>query len=225
MKKYAIIVAGGCGTRLGGDLPKQFQSLKGRPVLWWAMKAFHDEDPATQIILVLNKDYFDVWERLFNSLPEEERILHKVCRGGQSRTESVKNGLSLVPKAEDVLVAVHDAARPLVNPEMISGGWEAGAAYGAAVPAVPVTDSLRKISGGGSEAVDRSDYVAVQTPQVFKATVLKNAYDANPDAVFSDDASATEAAGHKTALYKGSPRNMKVTNPGDIEIACLLLDS
>lgn len=224
MKKYAVIVAGGTGTRLGGGLPKQFRDLKGRPMVWWSMKAFRDADPETEIVLVVHPDYIDSWKKLFSTLPESDRIIHEVKGGGNSRTESVASGISEIEASEDVLIAVHDAARPLVSVSLIERGWEAGAKYGASVPAIPVTDSLRHINKDGSEAIDRKDYVAVQTPQVFRASVLKDAYAKNPGMTFTDDASATEAAGWKTALFVGAPDNMKVTNPGDLEIASLLLD-
>lgn len=249
MEKFAVIVAGGEGTRLGGGLPKQFRPLLGRPVLWWSLKAFHDEDPDVRLRVVLHPDYFDKWQELFDALPEEERFSHDVVSGGKSRTESVKNGIAAIPASIDAMIAVHDAARPLVSVDMIRRGWVAAEAFGGAVPAVPVVDSLRRVardsrseaplmlyssvpsetlaaSGkfrGGSVAVDRSDYVAVQTPQVFRAALLKGAYDRVPDAIFSDDAAAYESAGGKPVLFDGSPLNMKITNPGDIEIATLLL--
>jgi len=222
-EKYAIIVAGGTGSRLGGGLPKQFRPLNGRPMAWWSMKAFHEADSSTRIILVVHPDYVGMWDELMSQLPPEDHVPHVVRGGGASRTASVINGLEGVPMADNVLVAVHDAARPLVSTGIISRGWVAGAESGAAVPAVAVTDSLRRVTDAGNEAVDRSEYVAVQTPQVFRAAVLKGAYQRFPDTVFSDDASATEAAGNVTALFDGDHANMKVTNPGDIEIASLLL--
>ena len=225
MKKHAIIVAGGEGTRIGGALPKQFREVNGRPLLWWSLKAFRDEDLYTKIILVLHPDFIEFWDELHGSLPEVDQIRHTVTPGGSSRTASVKNGMKLVEDSEDSLVAIHDAARPLVTVDMIARGWEAAAKNGGAVPAVPVTDSLRHLEGDGSVAVDRSEYVAVQTPQVFQSRLLAEAYDRNPDAVYSDDASAFEAAGWLPVLFEGSPQNMKVTNPGDIEIATLLLKS
>ncbi len=225
MEKYAIIVAGGEGTRLGGGLPKQFRELNGRPVLWWSLKAFHDENPDTHIRVVLHPGFFDEWDLLVEALPVDERIAHEVVCGGRTRTESVKNGMMGIPADKESLVAIHDAARPLVTPAMISRGWEAALATGGAVPAVPVTDSLRRLTPEGNEAVDRSEYVAVQTPQVFLTEKLRAAYEAMPDAVFSDDASAFEAAGGRVTLFEGSPDNMKITNPGDIEEAALKLDA
>lgn len=224
MEKYAVIVAGGEGTRLGGGLPKQFRELKGRPVLWWSLKAFHDEDPTTHLRVVLHPRFFEQWQTLFHSLPEEEQFSHEVVAGGSSRTASVKNGIAAVPSSPEALIAVHDAARPLVSVDMIARGWAAAGKAGGAVPGVAVTDSLRHLNDQGSEAVDRSEYVAVQTPQVFRADLLKGAYALQPDAIFSDDASAYEAAGGRPVLFQGSPVNMKVTNPGDLEIAEVLLN-
>ncbi|MEZ3531867.1 MAG: 2-C-methyl-D-erythritol 4-phosphate cytidylyltransferase [Muribaculaceae bacterium] len=223
MKKNAVIVAGGAGTRLGSELPKQFLDLCGRPMLWWSIKAFHDEDPLTRIIVVMNAGFLDLWKDLNGKLLPEERIPHELMLGGSTRTESVKNGLAAISAMPGELVAVHDAARPLVSADMIAAGWREAEKSGAAIPAVAVTDSLRRVFSDGSEAVDRSGYVAVQTPQVFSSSMLKSAYDSVPGGVFTDDASAIEAAGGKVALYKGSHDNMKVTNPGDLEIAALLL--
>lgn len=221
IKKYAVIVAGGTGSRLGGGLPKQFREIDGRPMVWWSMKAFMEADSSTHIILVIHPDYVEAWKELCSGLPDECLIEHEVVSGGASRTESVINGLSLIPDGEDFYVAVHDAARPLVSPEMIKRGWKAGRENDAAVPVIPVTDSLRILTGDVSEAVDRSRFVAVQTPQVFRVSLLKQAYEISGGAVFSDDASAVEAAGYMVGLYEGSPDNIKVTNPGDIEVAML----
>ena len=224
MKKYAVIVAGGSGQRMGGELPKQFQDLKGVPMLCRSMKAFHEEDEETEIILVLPENYISLWRELFSSLCRDYSISHKIAKGGSSRTESVKNGLALIPDKEESLVAVHDAARPLITKRMIEAGWKEAEEKGAAVPAVPVIDSLRLInSSGKSEAVDRSLFVAVQTPQVFKTSLLKRAYKENPEKIYSDDATAVEAIGQKISLFEGEVRNMKVTNPGDFEIAALYI--
>lgn len=223
MKKYAIIVAGGEGTRMGGGLPKQFRDLRGLPVVVWSMLAFREEDPATEIILVVNPRFMETWDGMFRALPEEARVPHAVIGGGDSRTSSVRNGLELTEDGGDVLVAVHDAARPLLSTEMISRGWKAAEVSGCAVPGVPVTDSLRIVGNGTNRAVDRSDYVAVQTPQVFNAAILKKAYAGNPGKAFSDDASACEAAGFSTVIYEGDYSNIKITNPGDLAIASIIL--
>lgn len=225
MEKYAVIVAGGSGLRAGGPLPKQFQELAGRPMLWWAMDAFRREDPETRIILVVNGDYISLWNKLYGSLPEADKIPCRVCRGGASRPESVARGLQLVGQ-EAALVAVHDAARPLVSTELIARGWEAAMRSGAAVPVVAVADSLRMLSNAGSEPVDRSRYVAVQTPQVFRSSVLLDAYRSVADySGFTDDASLVEAAGHQVALFDGDPVNVKITHPGDAALAASRLEA
>ncbi len=225
MHKYAIIVAGGEGNRAGGVVPKQFQLIAGIPMLWWSVRAFHAEDPDTRIILVLHPGFFDEWDLLYAELPEADRKIdvHISC-GGRSRLESVRNGLMSVPDGNDALVAVHDAARPLVSVEMISRGWLAAEESGAAVPAVSMTDSIRRIEDGVSVSVPRKDYVKVQTPQVFDASLLKHAYEGTLSDLMTDDASVVEAAGHKISLYEGSPYNMKVTEPLDIKIAETLIE-
>lgn len=226
VKKYAIIVAGGEGNRAGGSIPKQFQKIGGIPMLWWSVRAFHNEDKGTNIILVLHPGFFDDWDILFAELPEEDRkIPVKVVAGGRSRLESVKNGLYSVPSGVKSLVAVHDAARPLVNVEIIERGWLSALDEGAVVPVVPVNDSLRRIEEDGNVAVPRKDYVKVQTPQVFDADVIKAAYLLPLNNEMTDDASVVEAYGHSISLYRGEPDNFKVTDPIDLKIAGMILES
>jgi len=222
--KYAVIVAGGCGRRAGGEVPKQFQMLRGRPMLWWSMKAFMDEDESVSLVLVLHKDYQELWHRMFQALPPSERFAHEIAAGGETRYHSVKNGLSLIPEHRDAFVAVHDAARPMIAPQVIRRGWKASAGNNCgAVPVVPVTDSLRLLSDNSSRAVDRTRFAAVQTPQIFPLALLRNAYRKPFSPLFTDDASVAEAAGVKCILYPGDTRNVKVTNPGDIAIAELIM--
>ena len=223
MRKYAVIVAGGSGTRMGGGMPKQFRPLCNRPVLWWSMKAFHDEDPQTRLILVLPREFITLWQDFYTSLPHEDHFAHEIATGGASRTESVKNGLQLIEFEEDALVAVHDGARPLVTASLISKGWDTARKYNAAVPAVPVTDSLRCVESYPSVAVDRDKYVAVQTPQVFRVDLLKEAYRKAGDQTFSDDASAVENLGREVTLFEGEGSNIKITNPKDMAVAETLL--
>lgn len=225
MRKYAIIVAGGEGTRAGGALPKQFQDISGRPMLWWTMKAFADEDPSVKIIVVMNPRCVDLWRDLFFGLPANEQISHEIAMGGASRTESVENGLMAVTPSADSYVAIHDAARPLVDRATLRNGWLTAMQTGGVVPVVPVSDSLRQLTPDGTRAVDRSEFVAVQTPQVFRADLIKNAYQMRNGRIYSDDAAAYEAAGGKVATFPGNPQNFKVTNPGDIERAALFLNA
>lgn len=226
MKKYAVIVAGGSGTRLGSAVPKQFLTVNGYPLLWWSLKAFHEEDPSTELILVLPEAFFKLWKETENNLQDKDRFPHKLAAGGTSRTESVKNGLKKInfnPRITEGLVAVHDAARPLVTPEMIKKGWDSALQSGAAIPVFQPVDSLRELTETGSKSVDRNRYRCVQTPQVFKLDTLWDAYFNHPESNFTDDAQAVEKAGGKISLFEGSADNMKVTNPGDIEIASILL--
>ena len=222
MKKYAVIVAGGSGTRMGGAIPKQFRTLSGRPVLWWSIKAFYEEDSDTRIIVVIPENFMELWEDFYSSLPHSDRIEHQIVAGGTSRTESVRNGLSLIDDTQS-LVAVHDGARPLVSAQIIQTGWVTAIQHGAAVPVIPVTDSLRHIEGNNSRSVNRSEYVAVQTPQVFKTGLLKDAYSSATGISFTDDAAVVEHFDRKVALFDGSPDNIKVTHPADLITAEFLM--
>lgn len=224
MRKYAVIVAGGKGLRAGGGLPKQFHDLCGRPLLWWSMKAFVKEDPTVRIILVLHPDYLDVWNTLYGSLPECDRFPVEVRFGASERAGSVKNGIEGIPAEPDVLVAVHDAARPLVTPDLVARGWKCASEAGACVPVVAVTDSMRVLSkDGANRSVVRSDYVAVQTPQVFRGDIMAEAYRQELRPEFTDDASVAEAAGFDITLFEGDSDNIKVTAPKDFAIASLLM--
>lgn len=224
MKKIAIILAGGEGRRAGGEEPKQFQKVNGMPMYWWSLKAFKDEDPDTQIILVCHPGAFDLLDALNDELPINQRIEYQEVCGGKSRWQSVNNALMEVDAADDVLVAIHDSARPLVTKDIISRGWESAMQCDGAIPVVDVTDSLRLVDAyGGSHSVDRSLYKAVQTPQVFRASIIKRAYALGESPLFTDDASVAEAAGYKPVTYAGEATNIKVTHPRDFAIATLLL--
>lgn len=223
VRKCAIIVAGGSGTRAGGDVPKQFQMLCGRPVVWWSLRAFSLEDSQCRIILVLNKDFIGLWDELYSKLYPDERYDISVVTGGETRCHSVRNGLAALPEDFDGLVAVHDAARPLADVALIRRGWDKAVAAGAAVPVVPMVDSMRRLVDGGSVSVPRKDYVAVQTPQVFDARLLRLAYSADSYDGFTDDASLVEATGRSVSLYQGSPVNFKITGPGDLARAEIAL--
>lgn len=223
-KKCAVIVAGGIGSRAGGGVPKQFRMLKDRPVAWWAIEAFRREDPLTRIILVVHPSYISYWHELMVALPENERPECELVAGGASRVESVRNALRCISADKDSLIAVHDAARPLISTEMLVRGWNKAQECGACVPVIPVTDSLRHLLPEGSESVVRKDFVAVQTPQIFAADILKKAYRIEDSENFTDDASIVEAMGIGIELYEGDPRNIKITNTGDFAVADLYLD-
>ena len=206
---------------MGGSIPKQFRSLNGRPMLWWSMKAFKDENKDTELIIVLPEAFVDLWKDFFITLPVEFQFDHKTVCGGATRSDSVRNGLDAIEE-EDSLVAVHDAARPCLTSEIIKEGWKKGMQYGAAIPVVPVTDSLRFVEDSTSRSVDRSKYVAVQTPQIFKTSILKDSFEKIDDSIFTDEASLVEKNGIKIHHFPGSVDNIKVTNPRDLQIAGLL---
>lgn len=222
LEKYAIIVAGGVGSRSGDSLPKQFHELCGHPMLWWTLRAFHLQDPNTRLIVVMHKDFVEYWKEIQG----DGCAPHSVVEGGATRTDSVNAGLSLVPDDSTGLVAVHDAARPLASPRLISDGWKYAAEFGAVIPGVAMSDSLREGTREKSQTVDRSRYFTVQTPQVFSIPLLKKAYGAAMTAegvAFTDDASVAEWFGYPVRIYDGDPANIKVTYPGDFRIAQLTL--
>lgn len=227
MKKYAVILAGGSGRRAGGEMPKQFQLLLGIPLLWWSVRAFHDEDPTTDISVVLHPGFFGWWDLMRKTLPEaDQQIPVRLVCGGADRPHSVANGIMQLPDDQNALIAVHDGARPVLTPALVAEGWKAAEKYKAVFPACPVTDSLREKCAEEemTQPVDRSRFLAVQTPQVFRADILKHAHTsvANPGS-FTDDASLVEASGVKTYTFSGDPANIKVTNPIDFKIAAALL--
>lgn len=217
MKNYAVIVAGGSGSRFGSAVPKQFVPLCGKPVLMHTIAKFASVSD-TSIILVIPQAHFGWWQELC----EEHNFVipHKVVAGGSSRFQSVKNALATIVNAEaGDIVSVHDGVRPLVSVELIARAFEQARKQGSAIPVVPVTDSVRKVSGSQSEALERSALRAVQTPQVFDARLLLSAYDTEFSEFFTDDASVVETAGHSVSLIDGETTNIKITHPIDLIVA------
>lgn len=223
--KIAIILAGGDGTRAGGDKPKQFQLLDGEPVVMHSVKAFHNAG-ADRIYIVLHPEFLREWDELLQDTPYRA---YTVC-GGKTRWHSVKNALTNLQEDSvpaDAIIAIHDGARPLINHDTILRAWDAAITHSAAIPVIKLTDSIRKITGHDnlSKAVDRNTYRAVQTPQAFKANILISAYSRPYSTQFTDDASVVEADGYPIHIFPGDDRNIKITNPDDIKIAQLLLQS
>ncbi len=221
MKKYAIIVAGGTGTRMQGEVPKQFMLLSGKPVILYSVEAFRAYDPFVQIILVLHPDYLDFWNKL--CLEFKIIIPFELAKGGKTRFESVSNGLKLIH--EDGLVAIHDAARPVIQSGFISGLFSATATYGSAIPAVTINDTIRVIDGDTSHQADRTFLRAIQTPQVFRVSEIQRAYTQPYQHIFTDDASVMEAAGFQVNLAEGLQENIKITHIQDFALAEVLLKS
>lgn len=218
MKYYAIIVAGGKGLRMGGDVPKQFQLVGGRPVLMHTLQQFRNAFADLQIILVLPREQQDYWCERCRQY--EFGVEHRVADGGQTRFHSVKNGLALIPDGEEGIVGVHDGVRPFASADLIRRCYAAAVEAEAVVPAVPVVESLRHEERG---AIDRKGYRLVQTPQTFSIPLLKAAYRQAYLETFTDDASVVEAYGHRVAMIDGIRENIKLTTPFDMVVAEALL--
>lgn len=218
MKKYALIVAGGKGLRMGKDLPKQFLLLGGKSVLMRTMERFAAYDPSLSLILVLPEAHREYWLSLCNEY--NFTLPHRIAPGGETRFHSVKNGLTLVD--EDGWVAVHDGVRPFVSCDVIGACFEQAAISAAAIPVLPVIETLREIEGTTSRTVDRNRYCTVQTPQVFAASLLKEAYGQSYTDAFTDDASVVESLGYPVTLVTGNRENIKITTPFDLQIGEML---
>lgn len=219
---HIIIVAAGRGSRFGSELPKQFCMLGECPVLMHTVKNLARALPAAKMAIVLNADYIEYWTRVCAQYDFPSPIL---VEGGETRWESVKNAIEALDPADQDVVLVHDGVRPVVETAMVERIVNALSLSDAAIPVVPVTDSLRRLErNGDSRMEDRSKLVAVQTPQAFRAGAIKQAYQRPYQPDFTDDASVYEAAGHGCpALVEGSAINIKITNPRDIDVAALFM--
>ena len=215
MKKHIIIVAGGKGLRMGGDIPKQFVPIGGKPVLMRTLEAFYTYDPAMQLILVLPVSQQAYWKELCETY--SFTLPHIVADGGETRFHSVKNGLAKVEG--DGWVGVHDGVRPFVSTEVIARCYEQVREKQAVIPVADVVETLRRLTGAGSETVPRSAYKLVQTPQVFDADLLRRAYQQPYTDAFTDDASVVEALGEQVYLVEGNRENIKLTTPSDLKMA------
>ena len=210
-----IIVAGGSGSRMKSETPKQFSLLKGKPVIVHTIEKFLRFDSGIEIIVALRQDYALEFEAIQKNFKLPEVI---IVNGGETRFHSVKNALEKI-NPETTLVAVHDAARPLVSLQTIQNTFSAADKSGAAVPVIEINESLREVDSLGSKAVSRKDFRVVQTPQCFKTKIILAAYKQNYIPEFTDDASVVEAAGNKIQLTEGNIENIKITFPQDLEIA------
>ena len=217
MKKYIIIVAGGKGLRMGGEIPKQFLPIGGKPVLMRTMEAFHAYDAEIQIVLVLPVAQQAYWKELCDQYAFT--LPYRLADGGETRFHSVKNGLDTIPTDEEALVGVHDGVRPFVSAEVIARCYAEAARVGAVVPVTDVVETVRHLEdGGGSTTVNRDEYKLVQTPQVFSLALLKKAYAQPYVPAFTDDASVVEALGHEVTLVQGNRENIKITTPFDLVV-------
>jgi 2-C-methyl-D-erythritol 4-phosphate cytidylyltransferase len=220
LKKYAVIVAGGSGLRMGTALPKQFLLIYDKPVLWYTIHTFLKSYKDIQIILVLPAEYFDVGRAICDEIVSAYPI--QTLTGGSTRFHSVQTGLSLVK--EQSVVFVHDAVRCLLSPSLIHLCFEEALLFGSAIPCIDSKDSVRLIHESGHKTIKRTDIKLVQTPQTFLSDLLLPAYQTAYQESFTDDASVLEFSNHAVHLVEGEANNIKITTPLDLAIAEKLLD-
>lgn len=217
MEKFVILVAGGKGLRFGGEVPKQFLPVKGRPVLMRTIDVFKKAFPEIHVVLVLSPSQQEYWKQLCKEYSFDVPL--QIADGGETRFHSVKNGLSLIPDTH-AIVGVHDGVRPLVSEDTIFRCYETAEKEGTAVPVVPVVETVRKLEEDGkSKTVDRNLYRLVQTPQTFQVEILKKAYGQPYESFFTDDASVVEKMNVPVVLVEGNRENIKITTPSDLLFA------
>jgi 2-C-methyl-D-erythritol 4-phosphate cytidylyltransferase len=221
LKKFAVIVAAGSGKRMGADVPKQFLLLKDKPVLWHTLNAFLNALHDIEIILVVANEFVYTAEGIAKSTVDPNRIVITV--GGETRFDSVKNGLKHVN--ENSIVFVHDGVRCLVSEKLIHRCYDEAVEKGNAVPAIKAIDSLRIETNDGNEIIDRNKIRIMQTPQTFKSELIKPAFEQTYSESFTDEASVVESMGAKINLIEGEATNIKITQPIDLVIAERLVSS
>jgi 2-C-methyl-D-erythritol 4-phosphate cytidylyltransferase len=215
MKKLAVIVAGGSGSRMNNTVPKQFLLLNGKPVLYYTICSFLGSYDDMQIILVLPEEYVAAGQEIIDAFFDYTRI--QITIGGRTRFHSVQNGLQLVN--EESIVFVHDAVRCMVTAELIKRCYDAAIEYGSAIPVIDCKDSVRMTNEEGNEALERSSIKLVQTPQTFHSKILLPAFNIDYKDKFTDEATVVEAFGLKVRLVEGEENNIKITRPVDLLIA------
>lgn len=221
MTKFAIIVAGGSGTRMNSAVPKQFLLLKDKPVLCHSIQRFLDSYQDMQVILVLPEQHLETGRTMMDLFFPGKDI--RLTTGGATRFDSVKNGLALV--SGDAVVFVHDGVRCLVSTSLIHRCYESAVEFGSAIPVVPAKDSIRLVTADGNVPLNRNMVKLVQTPQVFLSRILLPAFSVAYEERFTDEATVVEASGLAVHLVEGDERNIKITTPADLETALGLLDS
>lgn len=219
MERYAVIVAGGKGLRMGSERPKQFLCIGGKPILMHTLEAFYRYDATIHLVLVLPHSHQPLWAELCEE--HHFTLPYKLVDGGETRFHSVKNGLSAIPNQG--VVAIHDGVRPFLHSNMLDRCFQAVKIQRAVIPVINVVDTVRQLTPDGSQTVDRNAYKLVQTPQLFKTSLLKQAYEQPYTTAFTDDASVVEAMGKKIALVEGSRENIKITTPFDMKVAEALI--
>lgn len=220
MKKIALIVAGGIGSRMNNEIPKQFLLLKDKPVLYYSIKAFLDAYEDIQIILVLPEEHIGKGQEIIDGYFDNSRF--RICAGGRTRFHSVQNGLSLIGEDESIIF-VHDGVRCLVTSDLIKRCYHSAIETGTAIPVVECGDTVRMMTSEGNKIVDRNKIKLVQTPQTFHSKILLPAFKIDYKDTFTDEASVVEAFGLKVNLIEGERNNIKITTPADLHLAEILL--
>jgi len=222
VNRYVIIVAGGSGTRMGKQIPKQFLTIDGKPILMHTIEAFSRFDSKIKIILVLPEIHISSWKELCKS--HRFTLQHEITAGGAFRGESVLHGLGLISETE-ALVAIHDGVRPFASQNTIKTAYELAFVHGTAVPVGKINDSVRIVENGINHPFDRNSIRCIQTPQCFRLSILREAYKHLNNKDFTDDASLVENLGCTIKLFDGNPENIKITTPFDLLIAETLIGS
>lgn len=221
VKNAVIIVAGGSGLRVGADIPKQFLILGNKPMLMHTIEKFYAFDSEMLIVVVLHADYFNYWKELCEKY--QFKIPCELVKGGDTRFQSVKNGLSCVPA--HTIVGVHDAARPFVSTKLIAQCYRLSRDLECGIiPVIDEKNSLRQIVGSSHQPLDRTHVKIVQTPQVFPAQIIKEAYTGDFQDQFTDDATVVETNGHQINLIAGEDVNIKITTTTDLHLAQHLIE-
>lgn len=221
MKKYAVIVAGGLGSRMQSSLPKQFIMINHKPVLYYSIQAFLNAYEDVQVILVLPEEHTSRGQEIIDAYFDYTRI--RIVIGGRTRFHSVQNGLHEIH--EESIIFVHDAVRCLVSENLVQRCFDAAMQFGSAIPVTPSKDSLRLVlPDDTNEVIDRDKVKLVQTPQTFHSKILLPAFQIDYKEKFTDEATVVEAFGLTVHLISGEERNIKITHPIDIYMAESILD-
>lgn len=222
MKKIALIVAAGNGTRMNNQIPKQFILIKHKPILYYSIKSFFEAFDDIEIILVLPQEYMANGQEIVDGYFDNSKF--RFCAGGRTRFHSVQNGLELIDEAEESIIMVHDGVRCLLTPDLVRRCYDAALEFGTAIPVIPCIDSVRMVDeNNGNIIVDRNSLRLVQTPQTFHNKILQTAFKIDYKDQFTDEANVVEAFGIKLNLIDGEEHNIKITTPIDLKIAEILL--
>lgn len=221
MVRYAVIVAGGKGTRMGTNTPKQFILLSGKPILMHTLLSFKQYSSSLNLIVVLPEVEIPTWKSLCKK--HNFSIPHQITAGGDSRSASVQKGLACIDRSEPSLVAIHDGVRPFVTSSLIQTCFDSAGKYGSGVPVVQVKDSVRRLKQGKNFAENRSQLCLVQTPQVFKTQEIWDAY--QKQEAQTDDATLYELSGKDVTLVDGLYTNIKITTTDDLIFARAIMAS